>query len=158
VSALLFLPRGAAKSPAPTARGLNHARGFTLLEVLIAFTIAAIAFTALMRVFSTALDVTERAGGISQATLIAQSKLAQVGTVIPLVDGGQAGDEVNGRFRWSVNIGPYEPPVVVNPDAPVSLAPLTLPLEMKRIEAVVRYGEPERNVTLVTYRSVAKKQ
>jgi hypothetical protein len=40
----------------------------------------------------------------------------------------------------------------------VALSTLTLPYEMKRIESVVRYGEPERNVTLATYRTVPKKQ
>ncbi len=132
-------------------------RGFTLLEIVVAFTIAAVSVTALMKVFSNALNVTERAGGITQATLIAQSKLAQVGSAFPLEDGGQSGEEQSGAYRWQLTISPFEPPRIESPDAPVGVAPIVLPLQMKRIESVVRYGEPERNVTLVTYRTLAVK-
>jgi general secretion pathway protein I len=133
------------------------AKGFTLLEIVIAFSIAAISMTVLMKVFSTALDVTRRAGGITQATLIAQSKLAAVGSAFALEDGGQAGEEQGGAYRWQLTISPYEVPVTTSPDAPVAVAPLVLPYEMKRIEAVVRYGAPERSVTLATYRTMPKK-
>ena len=137
---------------------MKSGKGFTLLEVLIAFAIAALSFTALSQIFSNALRATERAGGITQATLIAQAKLAQVGTTFPLEDSTQAGDEQSGLFRWQVNITPYEPPKMESPDAPVALANLTLPLEMKKVEVSVRYSEPERVLTLNTYRTVPKKQ
>jgi general secretion pathway protein I len=133
-------------------------RGFTLLEILIAFVIAALSMAALTKMLSQSLDVTERAGGITQATLIAQSKLAQVGAAIPLQDGGANGEEQNGAFRWQVTITPYEVPKIESPDAPVAVAPVTLPLEMKRVEVIVRYGEPERNVTLFSYRTKAVAQ
>jgi general secretion pathway protein I len=133
-------------------------RGFTLLEVLIAFAIAALSLTALAQIFSNALSATERAGGTTQATLIAQSKLAQVGTTFPLEDSTQAGDEQNGFYRWQLAITPYEPPKIENPEAPVALTNLTLPLEMKKVEVTVRYNEPERVLTLNTYRTVPKKQ
>lgn len=128
-------------------------RGFTLLEILVAFVIAALAMSALTKVFSQALDVTERAGGITQATLIAQSKLAEVGSAIPLQEGNQTGEELGGLYRWEVTIAPYEVPRLESAEAPVAVAPIVLPLEMKRIEVVVRYGQPERNITLVTYRT-----
>jgi general secretion pathway protein I len=130
-----------------------HQRGFTVLEILIAFTIAALSMAALTKIFAQSLDVTERAGGITQATLIAQSKLAQVGAAIPLQDGGANGEEQNGAYRWQVTVTPYEVPRIESPDAPVALAPLVLPLEMKRIEVIVRYAEPERSITLVSYRA-----
>jgi general secretion pathway protein I len=132
--------------------------GFTLIEIVVAFAIAALSITALMRIFSNALDITHRAGGVTQATLIAQSKLAAVGGAIPLLDGSQSGDDVGGAYRWELTISSFEPPIIASPDAPVALAPLTLPLEMKQIEAVVRYGEPERTVKLVTFRTQPKKQ
>jgi general secretion pathway protein I len=128
-------------------------RGFTLLEILIAFTIAALAMTALTKMFSQSLDITERAGGITQATLIAQSKLAQVGAAIPLQDGGVNGEEQDGAYRWQVTISAYDVPKTEASDAPVPVAPLTLPLEMKRVEVIVRYGEPERSVSLFSYRT-----
>ena len=133
-------------------------RGFTLLEVLIAFTIAALSFTALAQIFSNALRATERAGGITHATLVAQNKLAQVGTTFPLEDNTHAGDEQNGAYRWQLNITPYELPKVESVDTPVALTTLTLPLEMKKVEVSVRYGEPERVLTLNTYRTIPKKQ
>jgi general secretion pathway protein I len=137
---------------------MKPARGFTLLEVLIAFAIAALSLTALAQIFSNALGATERAGGTTQATLIAQSKLAQVGTTFPLEDSTQSGEEQNGFYRWQLIVTPYEPPKLENPEAPVALTSLTLPLEMKKVEVTVRYNEPERVLTLNTYRTVPKKQ
>jgi general secretion pathway protein I len=137
---------------------MKTARGFTLLEVLIAFAIAALSLTALAQIFSNALSATERAGGVTHATLIAQSKLAQLGTTFPIEESVQTGEEQNGVYRWQVTISAYEPPKLESADAPVALTTTIAPLEMKRIEATVRYGEPERTLTLHTYRTIPKKQ
>ena len=78
-------------------------RGFTLLEVLIAFTIAAAAMGVL---FNTALSgvVTVRNSALYQTALaLAQSRLALAGRFIsePGVSEGQ-----DGPFRWRVQVSP----------------------------------------------------
>jgi general secretion pathway protein I len=131
--------------------------GFTLIEIVIAFAIAALSMVALMRIFNNGLTVTERAGDLTHATLIAQSKLAQVGTEFPLEDGGQNGEVLEGRYRWQITITPYEVVRVESVDSPVGAAPLAQPLEMKQVNATVSYGDPPRSVSLVTYKTIGKK-
>lgn len=75
--------------------------GFTLLEVLIAFTICAIALTALMEIFSTGLRAAGAARTVATAALLARSKLATLGTEQAIIPGETAG-RLEGGFDWVV--------------------------------------------------------
>jgi general secretion pathway protein I len=81
--------------------------GFSLLEVLAAFSILALSLGVLMRIFSGALNNVEVARDQAEALIVAQSMLASA-TVEPLPSGG---DEASGRhgerFEWQVSIRPY---------------------------------------------------
>lgn len=70
------------------------ARGFTLLEVLIALAILALALPILLGLRNFDLDLHARAGDITTATMLAQEKLVEteVGTALPL-------GEISGDFR-----------------------------------------------------------
>ncbi len=57
----------------------NREGGFTLIEVLVAFTIAAMTLGALSQVFSTGIGAVARANAEKEALLIAQSTLEGVG-------------------------------------------------------------------------------
>ncbi len=81
--------------------------GFTLLEVLIAFTILAIALVALLRAFSSGLRGLDAAEAAAAALQHARSKIEEVGTVIPLEAGEHSGEFEDGT-RWSVAIRPHE--------------------------------------------------
>lgn len=82
-------------------------RGFTLLEVLVAFAILSVALGGLLLVFSDGLRTADRSVTISTATLQAQSLLAEVGRTIParagLVDG-----VLEDGSRWEVAIEPFD--------------------------------------------------
>ncbi len=80
--------------------------GFTLLEVLIAFAILAVAMTALMQAFSQGLRGLERAEDYATAAMLARSKLAEVGPIIPIEEGEHTGDFANG-WQWQVVVLPY---------------------------------------------------
>ena len=80
--------------------------GLTLLEVLVAFVILAVAMTTVMQVFSTGLEGTRRAEAANLAAVMAESKLATVGVEIPVRAGRQNGVEANG-IAWAVEIEPY---------------------------------------------------
>jgi general secretion pathway protein I len=81
--------------------------GFTLLEVLIAFTIMAVALVALLQAFSTGLASTSAAEARSHLVQRAQSRLADVGADIPLEAGVHTGHEDG--FDWRADIQPFPP-------------------------------------------------
>ena len=81
--------------------------GFTLLEVLIAFVILAVALVALLRAFSSGLRGLDAAEAGAAALQHARSKIEEVGTVIPLEAGEHDGEFADGT-RWSVVIRPHE--------------------------------------------------
>jgi general secretion pathway protein I len=62
-----------------TTNAPDTASGFTLIEVLVAFTIAALTLGALSQVFSTGIGAVTRANSEKEALLIAQSSLEELG-------------------------------------------------------------------------------
>lgn len=80
-------------------------RGFTLLEVLIAFTILAVSLAVVMQSFSTGFNSLEKAGDHAVATLQARSKLAELGQTISLEPGEQSGEFEDGS-TWRMTVEP----------------------------------------------------
>jgi general secretion pathway protein I len=89
-------------SPAPQ-------RGFTLLEVLVAFVILALSLGVIMQIFSTGMGNLSLGDEYSRATLYAQSRLAALGAEEPLAAGQTSGDFGDG-YRWRVTVSPYDLP------------------------------------------------
>ena len=82
-------------------------RGFTLIEVLVAFGILALTMVALLQVFSQGLrsvDVSERH---LIATMLMRSILDDLGTEIPIVAGERSGD-IDDGYRWTTRIAPSQ--------------------------------------------------
>jgi general secretion pathway protein I len=82
--------------------------GYTLIEVLVAFMILALALTVLLRIFSGGLRNVSVSSDYATATLIAESRLAATGIDIPLTPGETAGTEGE-RFQWTVSVQDYQP-------------------------------------------------
>ena len=80
--------------------------GFTLIEVLIAFAILAVALTALMQAFSQGLRGLEVAEDYATASMLARSKMAEIGPLIAIEEGELTGEFENG-WQWRVIIVPY---------------------------------------------------
>ena len=93
--------------PSPAGRGLNQA-GFSLLEVLVAFSILALCLGVLLRIFSGDGRLAGLAEGHSRAVVLAQSLLAKAGVETPLRPGESAGD-IDGEYRWSMRVTPFIP-------------------------------------------------
>ena len=82
--------------------------GYTLIEVLVAFMILALALTVLMRIFSGGLRNVSVSSDYAVATLIAESRLAAAGIDVPLAPGEMSGTEGE-RFEWTVSVQDYQP-------------------------------------------------
>jgi general secretion pathway protein I len=83
----------------------NSARGFTLIEVLVAFAILALTLAALMQLFATGLRSADATDRHLMALMLARSVLDDVGTEIPIAAGEQSADIEQG-YRWTVRILP----------------------------------------------------
>lgn len=78
-------------------------RGFTLLEVLVAFVIAALALGALYRGALGGLLATRVSGRTEEAVARARTQLAVVGQGTAIVPGDRQGNETDG-YRWRLSI------------------------------------------------------
>jgi general secretion pathway protein I len=114
-------------------RSVRGQRGFTLIEVVVAFALLALALTFLLASLSGATRQIRIASDSSRATLHAQSLLAQAGVGETLQPGRRQGTFDAGRYRWVLEIAPYVDPLgspspLSNPSAP-RLMQLTLAME-----------------------------
>src|SRR5260370_3718660 len=80
--------------------------GFTVVEVVMALTILALALGVLLNVMSNSIRQTGQAETAAEAGSLAQSLLAKIGTELPLRDGQITGQSDRG-FRWRVQIDAY---------------------------------------------------
>ncbi|MGI9503302.1 MAG: type IV pilus modification PilV family protein [Geminicoccaceae bacterium] len=99
-------------------RGDQRAAGFTLLEVLVALIIFAIAFGALVGLFQTSLRQTGTAEELRRATVLAEAQLARFGRDLPLALGRVDGVSADGELRWQADVSLARP---VEEDAAVAL-------------------------------------
>jgi len=81
-------------------------RGFTLLEILVALSILAVALGAILQSFSSGLRSLGAAETHALALMHARSQLAKVGSIIPLEFGEQTG--AAGEFEWTVSVRLFE--------------------------------------------------
>jgi general secretion pathway protein I len=81
----------------------SRSGGFTLVEILVAFAIAALALGVVFQIFTAGSRSLSEADAYRRATLWAQSRLETIGAAEPLVEGDSAG-EMPGGMRWSVRI------------------------------------------------------
>lgn len=96
---------GSAAGSRSSAEWTRARRGFTLLEVLIAFTILAVAMVAVIQAFSTGLRGLSAAEETATAVMHARSKLDEVGVIIALEPGEFEGAFEDG-FAWRTVIRP----------------------------------------------------
>lgn len=87
-------------------------RGFTLLEVLVAFALLGLALTLLLGAISGAARQVRNSADASRASLYAQSLLADAGVGEPLEPGEREGSFEDGRYRWVLRVQEYADPAI----------------------------------------------
>ena len=85
---------------------LDAQTGFSLLEILVAFTIMALSLGVLLRIFGGSGHIARTADEYSRAILTAESLLTSAGADAPLQPGVTQGD-IGGLYRWTMNVHPY---------------------------------------------------
>ena len=87
----------------------RRSRGFTLIEVVVAFVLLALVFSVGFDIFSSGLA---RAGALderSRALDVARSRQAIAGMEDPLKDGTTQGEAADPRFHWTTTVTTYDP-------------------------------------------------
>ena len=96
-------------------------RGYTLLEVIVAFALLAVALTLLLGTLSGAARQVRWSGDAGRAALYAQSLMDQVGVSEPLAAGQRNGQFEQGRYRWSLAVVPWRDRAAAQSTQPASL-------------------------------------
>ncbi len=118
-------------------------RGFTLLEVIVAFTIFAVTFTSVLQILSTSTRNEEIAINYGLAVSHAESLLAKAGVEAPLRAGETTGALGQG-MQWKKRVARYGSGAATESSKviPYSIA----------VTVTWGEGEAERSVTLSTLR------
>jgi general secretion pathway protein I len=128
---------------------MRRQRGYTLIEVIVAFALLALAMTLLLGSLSGAARQVRHADDVSRATLHAQSLLAGLGVETPLLPQRRSGDFEQGRYRWTLAVAPY-----ADAHAPADAGAAGGP-QLLQLSLAIRWGEaPSQQLQLQTLRLV----
>lgn len=130
-------------------------RGFTLLEILVAFVVLAASVGVLYRTFSAGLRNVDAVAGYSEAISLAESKITGLGLEQPLQEGEESGTTDDRRFSWQIAVRPYTPPG----SAPEQPGGFVVPHQLLRATVTVTWnerGNQKRTVELSTVRMLGK--
>jgi len=144
-------PASGSQYPEATT-GIQHPEssiqtGFTLLEVLIAMAIMAIVLISVYRLHSQTLSMAAATRFYTQASLLAQSKMAQLEAMSSNAvsgDSGDFGDKFPG-YGWSVSTEDVSSEALGDAAA-----------ELKRIDVTVTLNEKEYTYTVRSYRMMSE--
>ena len=126
------------RQPAKTMSGLQkRQQGFTMIEILAAFSVFVLAFAVALQILSGSISNTRRSSEYTQAALWAQSIMETVGMERPIEDSMEQ-DRFNDDYSYSLNIEPYE---LAGDDALLREA---VPVDLYRVELVVYWGDSNR--------------
>ena len=114
----------------------HRSRGFSLLEVVAATLLLAIAFAALLKVAGGSIELTRNADDHSQAALWARSLLDTVDITTPLQPGTTEG-RFDAHYRWRLVVTPWR-----------AAAPAqNMPMRVMKLDLDVMWGSRLRERT-----------
>jgi general secretion pathway protein I len=124
---------------------MRDTRGFTLLEVLIAFVIAALALGVMFEAAVGALHASHTAAQYDEAVTRARSRLAMATSGGALMPGDWTGDD-GGGYRWHLHIAP----IASSTPNPGVGSPMPLALYSVSVTVTWPDGDQTREVRLVS--------
>ncbi|MEP7043526.1 MAG: prepilin-type N-terminal cleavage/methylation domain-containing protein [Dokdonella sp.] len=95
-------------------RAARRVRGFSLIEMVAAFLVFAIAMGVLMQILTSAIHNTRQSSDYTMAALWAQSKLDTVGVGVP-IESGRANGRFDDTYSWELDIEQVDPSSVEPP-------------------------------------------
>lgn len=128
-------------------------RGYTLIEVIVAFALLAVALTLLLGILSNSARQVRWADDAGRAVLYAQSLMDQVGVGERLAAGQRSGEFEEGHYRWQLRVAPWRDPALVAAAQPVAVGGP----ELFEITLAVEWGDagPGQRLRLSTLRLAA---
>ena len=130
---------------------VNKQKGFSLLEILIAFSILAISLGILLKIFSAGINTAVVSEDYTAAVQIAESLMAKTGLESPLQAGENSGTE-NEKYEWQVLVTPY----LFNPD---NVDEMTITTTLFKVKVIVNWDiekTKRRQIELTTLKLVNK--
>ena len=127
-------------------------QGFSLLEILIAFSILAFSLGILLKIFSGGVNTAMVSEDYTVAVQIAEGLMARSGTEIPLVPSQESGLE-HEKYEWGVTISPF----VINVE---TLDPASVSATLFKVKVIVSWAtskEHQRQVELTTIKLAGQK-
>jgi len=130
---------------------VNKQQGFSLLEILIAFSILALSLGILLKIFSAGVNTAVVAEDYTAAVQIAESLMAKTGVETPL-QANQASGLENEKYHWQVEVSPFE----FNPE---NVDPTALTAVLFKVKVTVSWGDDnanDRQIELTTLKLINK--
>lgn len=124
---------------------MNRNKGFSLLEILVAFSILAISLGILLKIFSSGINTAMVAEEYTVATQIAESLMAKTGIEEPLVVGENSGTEVE-KYYWRVTVENISNPA--NDEESDDAA------ELLAVQVIVEWGDDDRSRRVIELNTV----
>lgn len=128
-------------------RSRSAQKGFSLLEIIAAIAVLAIAFAALMQVAGSSLSLTARANERTQAALRARS-LLDGAFVMESLQAGETEGRFDDTYRWRLNVSPWQAPDA-RPDADNATASVLYRLDL---DVSWGQGDAQRHARFSTLR------
>lgn len=130
---------------------LRAQRGYTLIEVIVAFAILALGLTLLLGTLSGATRQVREAGDAGRAALHAHSLLEEFGELPP--PGARSGSLEDGRYRWQLQVEPWVDPATP-PGTQVVVDPNAARLLHLRLQVAWGEGGPRQQLAVSSLRLV----
>lgn len=130
----------------------NKQRGFSLLEILIAFSILALSLGILLKIFSSGVNTAQVAENYTIAVQIAESLMSQAGVAAPLQAGETSGIEQD-KYEWLLRVTPHT--LSFGNFASTKLDAAQLPVTLFKISVVVSWGDDNRQLELTKFKLAA---
>lgn len=122
---------------------MNKNKGFSLLEILVAFTIMAVSLGIVLKIFSSGVNTAIISEDYIIATQIAESLMAKTGIEEPLSIGEKSGTE-GGKYQWRVTVEQYNKPDIEEESE----------TELLNVQVIVTWGNEQQYARTVELNTI----